>query len=51
MFLIENECKAAIECLIFIFYQKYFLWWNGVKGFILMWLHTKMLLGLCSISQ
>ena len=25
---------ARLRCLTFIFYQKYFLWWNGLKAFL-----------------
>ena len=34
IFLIENEYKTPIGCLIFIFYQKYFLWQHGLKVFL-----------------
>ena len=34
IFLIENECKTPIGCLIFVSYQKYFLWWNGLKAYL-----------------
>ena len=30
----DNECKTLIGCLTFIFYQKYFLWWNGLEAFL-----------------
>ena len=36
IFLIENECETSYGCLTFIFYQKYFLWSNGLKeGFFI----------------
>ena len=34
MFLIENERKTSYRCLKFVFYQKYFLWLNGLKTFL-----------------